>query len=179
MYLIRLVGGSPRADRAWPLAWPSPSGPPGRQRLRAQGWVPKMLSAERLERIFGCPCGWRGRPGQCAAFQPRRCDIFTASGPSGAGTSAWPWCWRARQRGYGGDRRRPVTGAAVRGSRRVRRARVRRTRRKLPPSNGETPGEPCPPTAGHPGRSSLSTARARPRCSRPGAVRPGAPEACP
>jgi hypothetical protein len=42
--------------------------------------------------------------------------------------------------GYGGDRRRPVTGGAVRGSRRVRRACVRRTRRKLPPDNGETPG---------------------------------------
>ena len=33
--------------------------------------------AERVERIFGCPCGWRGRPGQCAAFRPGRCDIFT------------------------------------------------------------------------------------------------------
>jgi hypothetical protein len=42
-----LLRGSPRASRAWPLAWPSPSGPPGRQWLRAQGWVPKMLSAER------------------------------------------------------------------------------------------------------------------------------------
>ena len=41
------AGGSPRARRAGPLAWPSPSGPPGRQWLRAQGWVPKMLSAER------------------------------------------------------------------------------------------------------------------------------------
>jgi hypothetical protein len=61
----RRVGGSPRAYRAWP--WPS--GPPGRQWLRAQGWVPKMLSAERLESIFGCPCGWRGRHGQCAAFR--------------------------------------------------------------------------------------------------------------
>ena len=34
--------------------------------------------------------------------------------------------------GYGGDRRRSVTGAAVRGSSPRRRARVRRTRRKLP-----------------------------------------------
>jgi hypothetical protein len=40
---------------------------------------------------------------------------------------------------YGGDRRRPVTGAAVRGSSPRRRACVRRTRRKLPPRNGETP----------------------------------------
>src|SRR6266516_445303 len=30
-------GGSPRADRAWPLAWPSPPGPLGWQRLQGQG----------------------------------------------------------------------------------------------------------------------------------------------
>jgi len=42
-----------------------------------------------------------------------------------------------------------------------RRACVRRTRRQLPPRNGETPGEPWPSTAGHPGRSFPSTARAR------------------
>jgi hypothetical protein len=55
--------------------------------------------------------------------------------------------------GYGGDRRRPVTGETVRGSSPRRRACVRRTRRKLPPRNGETQGEPQPPTAGHPGVS--------------------------
>src|SRR5580704_7656986 len=26
--------------------------------------------AERLERIFGCPCGWRGRHGQCGVPGP-------------------------------------------------------------------------------------------------------------
>jgi hypothetical protein len=41
--------------------------------------------------------------------------------------------------GYGGDRRRPVTGGAVRGSRRVRRACVRRTRAKLPPPQRRGP----------------------------------------
>ena len=25
------------------------------------------VCAERVERIFGCPCEWRGQPGQCAA----------------------------------------------------------------------------------------------------------------
>ena len=39
----------------------------GPQRLRAQGWGLKMLSAERLERILGCPCGWRGGPVRCEA----------------------------------------------------------------------------------------------------------------
>src|SRR5262249_50349241 len=33
----------------------------------AQGWGLKMLSAERLERILGCPCGWRGGPVRCEA----------------------------------------------------------------------------------------------------------------
>ncbi len=70
------------------LAWPSPSGPLGRQWLRAQGWVLKILSAQRLERIFGCPCGWRGRPGQCAAFRPRACD-FPSVGANCATLTAW------------------------------------------------------------------------------------------
>jgi hypothetical protein len=54
----------------------------GPQRLRAQGWGLKMLSAERLERILGCPCGWRGGPVRCEA--PTR---------NGAQPEALPrWC---------------------------------------------------------------------------------------
>ena len=54
----------------------------GSQRLRAQGWGLKMLSAERLERILGCPCGWRGGPVRCEA--PTR---------NGAQPEALPrWC---------------------------------------------------------------------------------------
>jgi hypothetical protein len=45
----------PRALRAWPPAWPMPSGSLGRQRLRGQGRVLKIVSAKRLETIFGCP----------------------------------------------------------------------------------------------------------------------------
>jgi hypothetical protein len=48
--------------------------------------------------------------------------------------------------GYGGDRGRPVTGAAERGSR---------------PATAGPPVEPWPPTAGHHGRSFLLI------CSRP------------
>ena len=71
--------------------------------------------------------------------------------------------------GYGGDRRRPVTGGAVRGSRRAVGLPSEGRGEKLPPRNGETPGEPRLPTAGHLGRSiplncsrpsSLFTARA-------------------
>ena len=56
--------------------------------------------------------------------------------------------------GYGRDRRRPVTGAAVRGSRRAVGLASEGRGEKLPPRNGEPPGEPRPPTASHPGRSS-------------------------
>jgi len=158
--------GSPRAPRAWP----SPSGPPGRLRARVGPGDAfcGAVCAERLESIFGCPCGWRGRSVQCATFRPGPYDTFTVSGASGVEVTAWPWCWWARQRvaaRTAGGRSQGVRCAAAR---RVRRASVRRTRRKPPPRNDESPGEPWPPTASYPGRSSLSTARARPRCSRPG-----------
>ena len=92
-----------------------------------------MLSAKRLERIFGCPCGWRGRPGQCAAFRP---VAVTFSGDRRIWRDAdgLAVVLAGAAAGYGGDRRRPVTGVAVRGSRRVRRARVRRTRRSCRPA---------------------------------------------
>jgi hypothetical protein len=49
-----MAGGPPRACRAWPLAWPSPSGPPGRQRVRtSQGPGPgvKVLPASEASRL--------------------------------------------------------------------------------------------------------------------------------
>ncbi len=42
--------------RAWPLAWPSPSGPLGWQRLRRSRAGPEDRFCEAvLETIFGCP----------------------------------------------------------------------------------------------------------------------------
>jgi hypothetical protein len=70
--------------------------------------------------------------------------------------------------GYGGDRRRPVTGVAVRGSRRAVGLASEGRGEAAAPRRRDPQVEPVPPTAGHPGRSSPSTARARPRCSRPG-----------
>jgi hypothetical protein len=70
--------------------------------------------------------------------------------------------------GYGGDRRRPVTGGAVRGSRRAVGLASEGRGEAAAPQRRDPRVEPWPLTAGHPGRSSLSTARARPRCSRPG-----------
>jgi hypothetical protein len=59
---------------------------------------------------------------------------------------------RARQRDTAGTAGGRSPGCRARQPPR-RRAYVRRTRRKLPPRNGETPVEPQPLTAGHPGRS--------------------------
>ncbi len=166
------------AARASGLALPVGSAEAPRARVGPEDAFCGTGFAERLERIFGCPCGWRGRPGQCAAFRPGDGDIFTAPGPLGARVTGWLSCWRARQRDTAGTASGRSPGCRVRQPPR-RRACVRRTRRKLPPRNGETPGEPRPPTAGHPGRSS------RLNCSRPPslftsqAVRLGAPEVRP
>ena len=159
----RTVGGSPRAIRAWPLAWPSPSGPPGRQRSPRARVGPEdafcgAIFAERLERIFGCPCGWRGRHGQCAAFRPADCDFHPATGVPSATMTAWSCsCGAVTGAVDGGDRLRPVAGEAVRGSRRGRRARVRRTRRS------------CRPATARPRRPGRLPSVTRPLCSPPGA----------
>jgi hypothetical protein len=80
--------------------------------------------------------------------------------------------------GYGGDRRRPVTGGTVRGSRRAV-GLASEGRGEAAARNGETPGV-------NPGRLRQVTLAAHPLdCSRPSAllparaVRPGAPEVRP
>ena len=143
-----------------------------------QGWVLKILSAERFERIFGCPCGWRGRPGQCVAFRPRGCD-FPGDGATRVRLTAWSSRPGAAPGRYGGHRTRPVTGAAGRGSSARRRASARRARRKLPHPQRRAPaltpaaygGPPwplIPPPIGH-ARFSRFTSRpsgpARRRCA--------------
>jgi hypothetical protein len=49
------LGGSPRAFRAGPSAWPVLTGRWAGRGSGAQGRVPKIVSAKRLETIFGCP----------------------------------------------------------------------------------------------------------------------------
>jgi hypothetical protein len=118
---------------------------------RASGLASGLALAARPAGLAEVPgVQGRGQPRQCAAFRPADCDIFTTSGALGASASAWPWCRRARQRDTAGTAGGRPPGAAVCGSSPRRRARVRRTRRKPPPRNGEAPGEPGPPTAGHP-----------------------------
>jgi hypothetical protein len=122
-------GCSPRAFRAWPLAWPSPSGPLGWQRspgsTARRRHVPRsgMRSPIRLE---GPARIMRGVPPQC-------CGIFSGSRCTWREVTAWPWCWRAAA-GYGGDRRRPVTGGCRARQPPRRRACVRRTRQSCRPA---------------------------------------------
>ena len=121
MYPARL-GGSPRAFGAWPPAWPSPSGPLGWQRLRGQrraAGASRAAGCEAPLRPEGPTRTMRGVPAPAAVTfcRPRR--ILRDADRLAvvlAGSAA----------GYGGDRRRPVTGGAVRGSRRARRAAARK-----------------------------------------------------
>ena len=156
---------SPRAYRAWPLAWPSPSGPLGWQ--RSPGSTARRRRVPRSGMRSTVEAGGAS-PDNARRSGPRRCDIFTATGA----------LWRERDglvvvlagaaAGYGGDRRRPVTGGAVRGSRRAvglaseGRGEAAAPQRRDPRVN---PGRLRRVTlAAH----FLSTARVRPRYSRPG-----------
>ncbi len=61
--------------------------------------------------------------------------------------------------GYGGDRRRPVPGVPCAAARRAVGLASEGRGESCRPATARPPGEPRPPTAGHPGRSFLSTAR--------------------
>ena len=178
----RLIRLSVRRACFGPGLWPGP--------CRQARWAGRGLRRSRAGPAGRFLRSGQKRPSGALDAGGASPDNARRSGPLTATSSRHPaHLARARRPGRGaggrgsGIRRGPQAagrpGAAVRGSSPRRRARVRRTRRKLPPRNGETPGEPRPPTAGHPGRSS-------PRdCSRPsslftaGAVRPGAPKVRP
>jgi hypothetical protein len=126
------------------------------------------------------PCGWRGRPGQCAAFRPGGCrlspgDPRTRRDADGrdqlASRGNWGRC--------GGDRLRPVAGTPCAAAAAPVGLPPGRARAKLPPRNGESPGDPrrlypVIPTA-------LLTPPVARACSRGPvlAVRPGAPKVRP
>jgi hypothetical protein len=168
---------SPRAFRAWPLAWPSPSGPLGRQRS------PGSRVGACAHRLGDATGGSALDAGGADPDNARRSCRLLSHSPGDRHT------WRdavglvlvlaGAAAGYGGDRRRPVARGAVRGSRRVRRACVRRTRRKLPPATARPPGVT---RAAYGGSAWPLIPRT---CSRPPslfmawAVRPGAPEVRP
>ncbi len=145
-------------------------GPGPRRQAR---WAGRGLQGQRrtagASRAAGCEAPLRLEgPARTMRGVPRRgCDIFPAIGVSGE---------RDRPgRGLGGRgsgiRRGPQAAGhrgAVRGSRRAVGLASEGRGGSCRPATARSPGEPRPPTAGHPGRSFLSTARARPGCSRPG-----------
>ena len=109
------LGGSPRALRAWPSAWPSPSGPPGRQRSPRARVGPEdafcgAVCAERLEGSSGALAG-----GGADTDNARRSGPVTVTLPGDRRT----WRerdglvllgWRGSRGRDGGDRLRPVPG---------------------------------------------------------------------
>jgi hypothetical protein len=165
-----LIGIEVRRAPCGPGLWPGP-------RCQAR-WAGRGLRRSRVgpeDRFCGAvrndlrvPLTLEGPARTMRGVPPHRCDIFTAPGAFGANASAWSWCWRARQRdtaGTAGGRSPGMPRAAAR--RAVGLASEGRGE-SYRPATARPLGGPWPPTAGHPGRSFLSTARARPRCSRPG-----------
>jgi hypothetical protein len=61
-------------------------------------------------------------------------------GPPGASASAWPWCWRVRQRIRRGPQAAGHLGCRARQPTRLVGFRPKGAAKKLPPRNGETPG---------------------------------------
>jgi hypothetical protein len=155
-----LVGGSPRAFRAWPLAWPLPSGPLGWQRspgsTARRRRVPRSGMRSTVEAGGASPDNAR-RSGPMSVTTP-------ATGALGATLTAWPWCWRARQRDTAGTAGGRSPGPPCAAARRAVGLASEGRGESCRPRDGETSGEPRPPTAGHPGRSSPLD------CSRPSSL---------
>ena len=163
--------------RAWPLAWP----------CRQARWVARGSACKvgpedpfcgAVRKDLRCPCGWRGRPGQCAAFRPGACD-FPGVCATRARLTAWSSRPGAAPGRYGGYRTRPVTGATGRGS---------SARRGLPPKGRDEScrtayGEPPGPDPGRLRRVTLAFIFPRLAASvhviHVLAVRPGAPKVRP
>jgi hypothetical protein len=142
----------------------------------AQGWAPKIVSAKRLETILGALDAGGANPDN-----PRRSDPLAVTSFRRSARSA-----RRHRPGRGaggrgsGIRRgpqRPVTGGAVRGSRRAWWASAQRARRKAAaPQRRDPQVEPRPQTAGHPGRSFPRNYSRPSSLLTAWAVRPGVPK---
>src|SRR5262249_43817327 len=114
---------------AWPLAWPSPSGPLGWQRLRRSRVGPGDRFCEAVRNDLRVPLTLEG-PARTMRGVPAPMTAI----PPGDGRT-----WRVDDAGRGAGERgseirrgpqRPVTGGAVRGSRRAWWAPAQRARRK-------------------------------------------------
>jgi len=121
---------SPRALRAWPPAWPLPSGPPGRQRLRRSRAGPEDPFCEAVRKDLRVPLTLEGPPLTMRGVPARHCDHSPGDrhirrdqdGPaqSARARSSWARC--------GGDWPPAGAGAANRRQRRGRWAPACRAR---------------------------------------------------
>ena len=129
-------GGWPRA--LGPGVWPGPRRQARRVRQKLRG----QWRAVGASRAAGCeaPLRLEGPAGTMRGVPvPLSVTSLSAIGALAATLTAWPCCCRARQRDTAGSAGGPSPGCRAWQPPR-RRTIVRRTRRKLPPSNGETPG---------------------------------------
>jgi hypothetical protein len=161
--------GSPRADRAWPSAWPSPSGPLGWQRLRGQG--PAL--AQQATRPKGAPLTLEGPAQTMRGVRPGAVTFHPATGAPGATTGPAQLTERiahgALRRGCG---LRPVRGIGAVGSG-PRRCAIAQEEagQAAPPPAARVPNIPC--RYRHGTAPLVHAFRARPahlRESRPGPV---------
>src|SRR5205823_274390 len=74
-----------RSGQARPGPWSLAGG--GAEAPPLKGRVPKMLSAERFERIFGCPLTVEGHPRTLSGPSP---DLSTARIVGGSGGAGFP-----------------------------------------------------------------------------------------
>jgi hypothetical protein len=173
--------GSPRTYRAWPLAWPSPSGPLGWQRLRRSRAGPEDRFCEAIRNDLQVPLTLEGPARTMRGIVPALVAVrrSLAIGALGASSSARPWCWRPRQRDTAGTAAAGHRGCRARQPSRLVGFRPKGAAKSCRPATARPQVGPWPLTAGHPGRSFLLN------CSRPfslftaWAVRPGAPEVRP
>jgi len=151
--------------RAWPLAWPLPSGPLGWQ--RSPGSTARRRRVPRSGMRSTVEAGGAS-PDNARRSDPARCDILPATGALGATLTAWPWCWRARQRDTAGTAGGRSPGVPCAAARRAVGLASEGRGGSCRPATARPPGEPRPlrrvTLAVHP----LATAGARPRCSRLG-----------
>jgi hypothetical protein len=136
-----------RRARSGPGLWPGPC----RQACwvgrgsGAQGWVPKILSAKRLERIFGALDAGGADLDNARRSGPVAVTFRTAIGASDARVTAGSCSCGAASGRDGGDRLRPVPGTPCAAARRAV---------GLPP---EGRGESCRPAMARPQRPCRSS----------------------
>ena len=174
-------GGSLRASRAWPLAWPLPPGPEGRQRLQCSRVGPRRSFLRS---------GQKGSPGALDAggaapdnarrSGPVSVTFRTAIGRSACGGRPGRF---SRSRSHLGALRRglPARGCGPADLAAAPRPEGSRPsgRGSPPPGVGELARDPARPlTCPHAASRNPLDVFASPRLNWAGAGRPGAPKAC-